>query len=510
MPTFPIQFSAVFLLLFLSNAALAKVVVVDADLGSGDDEQVQAALDDNPEGTTFLLKGTFWFDEPVWVEKSHTSILGDYIDENGDRRTDVGDTWNTMIDGPFPEAFPNNDTFILGGKNFTKLAQPLANVTIAGIDFKKSFAVRALNYVIPAGLPTCGPEEYPAGSDRIVIENNRASGQSFESFTLLGVSHSTVNNNLFLNESFFGDLGYVSDAITLSGVSQVEGCPPDHPYGKGNAIMDNSFPNDLHFATVWQEDVRITGNIIIMNHDGSSTPNSLAIILRGTNGGVVANNYIESTDSEIKFGIAVDSRVPYPGLPFDYTDHLDIRGNTVINVQISVLALGGLEQSSIRGNKFIGPGLFGIALLDNADGFWGPGQQNHPSSNFTVSNNQIDDQLVAGVLLNGNTSGVSVVNNTFGGPVPPFADILLAGGDILFGNETCPAHDNTVIATNFSTTVDDQYRYVAGCDGGPNEHLGVFNYLEMELSNLPPDIQSKFEQLRQFKIDSGLGHPQEN
>jgi len=198
--------------------------------------------------------------------------------------------------------------------------------------------------------------------------------------------------------------------------------------------------------------------------------------------------------------------VPNPLWPVDFTDHLDIRDNTVINVQIPVLILGGLEQSSIRNNVIVGPGLFGIALLDNADGLWGPGQQNHPSSNFAVANNQIDDQLVAGVLLNGDTSGVSVVNNTFGGPVPVMADVVLAGGDILFGYPTCPAHDNTVIATNFSATVVDQY--VVGCDGGPNEHLGLLNFLEKDPGDLPPDIQAKIEHLRQVKIDSGLGHPQ--
>jgi hypothetical protein len=507
MKIFPIQYSAAFLFFFLSNAAFANVVVVDAALGTGDDEQVQAALDSNPKGTTFLLKGTFWFYGPVWVEKSNTTILGDYIDENRDRRTDAGDTWNTVIDGPFPATFPDNDTFILGGRDFTALPEPLANVTIAGIDFRKYRAVWASNYVIPDGPPACGPEEYPAGSDRILIENNRASGESFESFILLGSNHSTVNNNLFVNESFLADLGFVSDAIAVSGVSQLEGCPPAFLYGKGNAITDNSFPNDLHFATVWQENVRITGNTIIMNHDGSITPNSLAIILRATNGGVVANNYIESTDPDIKFGIAIDSRVPYPGRPFDFTDHLDIRDNTIINVQIPILTLGGLEQSSIRGNTIIGPGVFGIALLDNANGFWGPGQQNHPSSNFTVSNNHIDDQFLAGVLLNGDTSGVSVVNNAFGGPAPLIGDIFLSGGDFLFGEPTCPAHDNEIIATNFATTVVDQY--VAGCEGGPNEHLGVFNYLKKDLGDLPTDIQAKLEQLRQLKIDSGLGHPQE-
>jgi hypothetical protein len=284
----------------------------------------------------------------------------------------------------------------------------------------------------------------------------------------------------------------------------VVGCPQIFPYGKGNAITNNTFLNDAHFATVWQENITITGNTIIMGNLGI-WPNSLAIILRGTKGGLVADNYIETILPTVGLGIAVDSRVPYPGRPFEYTERLHIRDNTIVNVGNPIITLGGLSASSISGNVIHGPGLFGIAVLDNADGLWGTGQQSYPSSNLTVMNNQIDDQIVASVLLNGETSGVSVVNNIFGSQEPLLADYLLSATDMLFGYPMCPAYDNTVIATNFSTTLIDQY---FECEGGPNDHLGVFNYLEKDWSDLPPEVQAKVEQLRQVKISSGLGRPQ--
>ena len=289
--------------------------------------------------------------------------------------------------------------------------------------------------MIPTGPPTCTPEEYPPGFDRILIENNRASGQSFISFTLNGVSHSSVNDNLFLNESFLGAAGSLNDGIIINGISIIGGCQFIIPYGKGNSINNNSFPNDLHFVTVSQEDIRITGNTMIMKNNGIA-PNSLAIALRGTNGGVVTNNYIESTVPAVGMGIYTDSRVPAPPWPFDYTNNLNIRDNTIVNVGIGIVAFGGLEKSSISGNTISGSGVFGIAVLDNADGLYGAGQQNNPSSNFTLSKNAINAQNVAGILLNGDTSGVSVVNNTFGDSDSVLVDIVLADTDLLYGIPT--------------------------------------------------------------------------
>ena len=96
--------SAVAFLFPAFAAAGPGVILIDAINGNTDVE-IQVALDANPEGTTFVLKGIFNFSNPVFLEKSNITIMGDYVDNNGNGKPDETDTWNTVIAGGSPFGF---------------------------------------------------------------------------------------------------------------------------------------------------------------------------------------------------------------------------------------------------------------------------------------------------------------------------------------------------------------------------------------------------------------------
>jgi len=448
--------SAVAFLFPAFAAAGPGVILIDAINGNTDVE-IQVALDANPEGTTFVLKGIFNFSNPVFLEKSNITIMGDYVDNNGNGKPDETDTWNTVIAGGSPFGF------MLSNRDWTP--SEISNVEIKNINFELRYAVSVFPDLEYSGCPT----EIPVSADHLSIENN-----FFETSTVLILNRT---NNVSIDNNLFIPVGRPRDghAIWLKGYAVDFDCanPVIVSEGHGNSITNNTVTNGNILTLAHQTDLKVVGNTLT----GSLDFFDFKIWTWDMDTFLVSNNFIQG--DSFTNGVLLNSRVNDPNFPDGENRKVTIRNNDFVDMLYGIWANGGLHDAKIKHNDMFQSGDFGpvggsgLVMTDNSlPGHWGP--QLGISSKVLIANNHFSDFSETGIGLNGETTGVRIVNNSFSNP-DAITDVFFAPFDIYFGTgpTMCPAHGNTVIATDFETRVLDLYSDVCGAQ--PNRLLGTLS-----------------------------------
>ena len=272
---------AVFLASYLlSVTAFADVVIIDAKDGNSEVE-VQQSLNANPSGTTFLLKGSFNFSAPVFVEKSDITILGDMVDD-GDGKPGPGDTWNTVISGPFFVAFE------FAPFNWGPGPYDVSNVTITGINFKLPLA--AGNGGIAPSPGNCEMAVNQYSLSRIQFENNFVQGGG------VNLLHNT--NGISIDNNHFAPLdgAQYANPVTIRGWTSFFDCL--YVIQKDNSITNNTFDRTTNIYSGINSGLRIIGNRMI----GLPYGDGDRITLFQHQDVVVSDNYFEgdSTNTYIK------------------------------------------------------------------------------------------------------------------------------------------------------------------------------------------------------------------
>lgn len=475
--------------LLMSSGAIADVVIINASNGNTEAE-VQQAVDLHPPGTTFLLTGTFNFSFPVFIEKSNITILGDMIDD-GNGSPGPEDTWNTVIEGQLA-------AFEFSPKGGAVWPYEVNDVTISGINFKLSFATGN-------GFATPAP-----GNCELATEQYRLSGVKFENnwvqggglFFLQNTNELSIDNNHFssLQDIFV-------NPVTLLGWTTFFDC--QYVTQHDHSITNNTFDSRSNIYSGIGSGLTIVGNRMIGLPAGSGD----RITLFQHQDVVVSDNYFEGDSTNTGILIFSNNLSPFPG---DFSKRVIIKDNILLDMGAGITVFGGLEDSKILRNQIIQSGAFspvgetGINIFDNASPWW-PSFTNH-SRNFDITNNHIADALVWGIGLNGDTSGVRMVNNSFDNPSPIWGDIALWFFDAIFGTgpAMCAAHGNKVITTNFSTEVLDGYQLVPPVGEcaklPPNKTVGTLNLLSNEI---PAQAQEHFDSLRERLFNGSIGRPQD-
>jgi len=439
--------------MLVSTTAGAAIVEIDAAYGNTDVD-VQAALDAHLPGTTFILKGTFNFFETVFIEKSGTSILGEWVDD-GDGIATPGDTWNTVIDGNSFVAFE-----ILPGVGSPK-AGKISDISISGIRFSNG-------RVFPNGFRVGNAiRGFAIGTDNSVgcedekhIFNVSVSQNYFEGsgvFFAGNVDHTTIE------KSFFGRLNGESyiNPITLFGSSSPECDVQLKKLAQGNSITDNIFDSRSNVYSGFNIGLRISGNRMF----GPTGSEPQKITLFEQQDALVSDNFIAGQFSGS--AIEIFSRNVESG-PGNFSSFLTIKNNELVNWVTGIFVYGPLRHSKVNGN-YIHRVLQGIVLVDNAS-------PKNPvlvgqSDDVEVKNNHFEEFLVTGILVNADTSGIRMVNNSFDG-ASIYGDVLLAPLDVIWWSPgMCPASGNTIIGNQLTTEVVTFG--VPVCEGDdPNRLLG--------------------------------------
>jgi hypothetical protein len=182
-----------------------------------------------------------------------------------------------------------------------------------------------------------------------------------------------------------------------------------------------------------------------------------------------------STDSGILFWTRNNS----PGGPATTSESVAILNNEFVDLVTGIYVAGGTEKTTIKDNSFIQSGALGQVaqlsiILTDVFQFSHGGIVTHPSSNISIKQNHMAGNAVTGVLINGDTSGIKLKNNSYNSPHAMFGDVVLADEDVLFGwgDILCPAHTNKVIADeDFPAVVLNGYS--SRCEGSsPNKVKG--------------------------------------
>lgn len=479
---------AVFLAPYLLSAmAFAGVVIIDANDGNSEVE-VQQSLNANPSGTTFLLKGAFNFSAPVFVEKSDITILGDMVDD-GNGKPGPEDTWNTVISGPFFVAFE------FAPFNWGPGPYDVSNVTIAGINFKLPIA--AGNAGISSSPGNCEVAINQYRLNRIQFENNFVQGGGI--FLRHNANGITIDSNRFAPL----DGAQYFDPVRMNGATPFFDC--FYVIQNNNSITNNTFDRTTNIYIGINSGLRIIGNRMI----GLPYGDGDRITLYQNQDVVVSDNYLEGDSTNTGILIFSNNLSPFPG---EFSKRVSIKDNILVDMRVGVYVFGGLEDSTIKRNqiiqsKTINPfGDFGIYLVDNSSPWWP--LLNNSSENFDITNNHIADSFIAGIVLNGETTGVRMVNNTFDNPPFALSDIALAPFDVFFGTgpAMCPAYGNKIITTNFSTRVLDGYQLGVCQELAPNEKVGTLNLLNKEI---PPQAQEHLNALLERLVNGDKGRPQD-
>jgi hypothetical protein len=226
-------------LLIAATPALAnkaEPVIIDAADG-GTEVEVQAALDANPENTSFLLLGNFAFSAAVHIEKSGTRIIGDWVDTNGDGKPDPGDDWNTVINAipnmyGFSEAFILMPTDELGSEGYDVEDVEVSGLHISGFNWTLS-----QHFFASWDQPGCRTEALPYRLSGMRAANNWIEGGGM--YINRRVEEATIDNNLF---TLFEGNEMFRHAVEMRGLEWSECGMPfslDDPGQEGLTITNN-------------------------------------------------------------------------------------------------------------------------------------------------------------------------------------------------------------------------------------------------------------------------------
>ena len=437
-------------LLIAATPALAESVIIDAADG-GTEVEVQAALDANPENTSFLLLGNFAFSAAVHIEKSGTRIIGDWVDTNGDGKPDPGDDWNTVINAipnmyGFSEAFILMPTDELGSEGYDVEDVEVSGLHISGFNWTVS-----QHFFASWDQPGCRTEELPYRLSGMRVANNWIEGGGM--YINRRVEEATIDNNLF---TLFEGNEMFRHAVEMRGLEWSECGMPfsvDDPGQEGLTITNNVFVDGRDISVGTQNDLRITRNTMTGTtpYGDPAGRSSYKIWISQASGAEISDNVFEGGPTD--HGINFWSRTNVPVGPDTTSDSVSILDNLFIDTNVGIGIGGGTHKTTIKGNTFTrsgtqGPvGLVSVAVLD-VYVFGHGGEVDNPSSNVSIAHNHIAGGGVAGVVLNGGTTGVDIKHNSYDNPYSLSGDVLLAPEDIVFGkgDTVCPAHGNKVVS----------------------------------------------------------------
>ena len=464
-------FTLLLLTLSAPVRATGQPVIIDAADGNTEVE-VQAALDAHPPGTTFLMRGTFYFSGHVHIEKSGTRILGAWEDTNHDGKPDEGDAWHTTI-----HALPNSinlaeafslmprDEVSSGGYQVKELE--ISGIHLAG--FNRPVVVFAGPSYDQDG---CRDTPLPYELDKVLLANNWVEGGAF--WIYRRTDRVTIHNNHF---TLFANQELEAHAIEMRGLS-VAGCDMefelDLVFQDRLTITDNVFTGARDISVGFQRDLRIEGNVFSGNQPGDLATNRLWISQASK--ALVKNNRFHGED--LNGAVWFWTRSNWSGVPGITSDEFHFIDNHFIDSPYGITILGGTDNTAIKGNRFEQSGDFGpfsITPIRVSDIVIIGGElMTRPSHKLEITNNHIADAIITGVLLNGQTSGVTIENNQFDNPLAEFGDVALADEDVLFGygDALCPAFGNQVLASKSQPAVVIN-GYSERCEAGqPNTLKG--------------------------------------
>lgn len=419
-------------------------VVIDAAFGNTDVE-VQAALDANPEGTTFVLTGAFVFSDHVHVEKSGTRILGDWEDSNANGKPDEADAWITTITA-IPNAFGLSEAFLLVPTDEVAAADyDVRDIEISGIHFFGiNFPVAALPFSHPDQIG-CRIEPLPYHLENVRLQGNWLEGGGF--WIYRDTSRVHIDNNLF---TLFQGNELFRHAIEMRGLSYV-GCDEDirlaAPGQRHTTISNNIFRSARDISVGTQFNLLVSGNVMT----GTRWVGDYKVWISQASGALIRDNLFQGGPAD--FGVNFWTRSNWPDAPDTTSDAVSIIDNQFIDTAIGVGVFGGTEKTTIEGNTFSQSGAFGpagfvpIGVTDVFRFAWG-GIVAETSRNVVIKHNDIGGAGLVGVLVNGGTTGVAIKNNAYDNPYAQLGDVYLAGEDVLngFGDLLCPANGNKVIS----------------------------------------------------------------
>ena len=316
-------------------------------------------------------------------------------------------------------------------------------------------------------------------------------------------------NKLTIHNNHFSPLEGViyANPVSLRGWTNFFDCL--YVTQQNNSVTNNTFDSTFNIYSGINSGLRIVGNRMIGLPPGDGD----RITLFQHQDVVVSDNYIEGDSTNTGILIFSNNLSQSPG---KFSKRVVIRDNILVDMGDGITVFGGLEDSKIQRNQMIQSGAFspvgetGINIFDNASPWW-PSFTNH-SKNFDITNNHIADAVVWGIGLNGDTTGIRMVNNSFDNPSPIWGDIALWPFDVIFGTgpAMCSAHGNKVVTTDFSTQVLDGYQLVPPVGEcaklSPNKTVGTLNLLSKEI---PAQAQEHFDSLRERLVNGNVGRPQD-
>jgi len=465
--------SFLFLMLFLSGTALSKskagTVIIDAADGNTQAD-VQAVIDAYPTDTRFLLRGTFAFSGHVHLEKSGTHILGEWVDTNGNGQPDEGDDWPTTINA-LPNVIGKAEAFsLMPADEVSSMGYDVSDIEISGIHlagFNRPIVVFNRPSYDQVG---CRDTPLPYALSDVYLANNWVEGGSI--WIYRKSEQITIHNNLF---TIFENSELELHAIQMRGVTD-SGC--DLPFSRdvsfqdGLSITDNVFTGARDISVGFQRDLRIEGNVFSGNQPSGNPTNRLWI--SQASGALVKDNVFMG--EAVNSGVFFWTRSNLSGVPGITSTAVLFIDNTFVDNERGIYILGGTDGTTIKDNAFYRSGAFGpaggIPILASDVAFIGDELVTRPSKNLSIKHNHISGAAITGVLLNGETTGVKVDNNTFDNPYAPFGDVALADQDVLYGwgDALCPAHGNKVISDLPNTAVVFN-GYSDRCEGRNNNKV---------------------------------------
>jgi hypothetical protein len=433
---------------------------------------VQAALDAYPKNTTFQLIGTFVFADNVHIEKSGTQILGDWIDTNANGQPDEDDIWNTVITAT-PNIFGASEGFqLIPSDEVNSSGYDVSGIEISGIHFSGiNLPVAVLPFPHP-GQGACRSEPLPYHLSDLLLQNNWFEGGSL--YIYRSVDHATIDNNLI---TLFGGRELYTHGIEMRGATAAEcGMPPGLEVRSQNelSITNNTFTGGRDISVGFQNNLEVSGNVMT----GYLPYPSFKLWLSQASSAKIANNIFEA--GATNSGVLFWSKSFWPGPEDLYSDKVEFIGNEFIDTASGIRILGGTDNTSIRNNRFYRTGEFGptgfspLELSDVASQLANDEIVARSSENVTITDNDIAGGGLAGIVVNGETSGLEIANNVFDNPSAEFGDVLLAPEDVVFGwgDLLCPAQDNKVSAIKSEPTVVSD-GYSPRCEGSrPNNLSG--------------------------------------
>ena len=266
--------------------------------------------------------------------------------------------------------------------------------------------------------------------------------------------------------------------------------------GTGSAssivVANNWFDNDDRSAQVFGAANQVTfQNNLVTNGTTGQIDFLMEGQIEGCNGGAGFVSPIGVPENSAIVGNSISGGQETFPILVTNSDKITVAKNILSGfVQFAMILLSEDSNSQVSNNQING-GFFTIFATDFQAAV--PGFPPN-SSHVQISNNRIGNNtsnVLLGVVIDTDTTGYSVVNNVFSNDF--IADILLCGtADAECDGGPTPSFDNTVVTTNFGTTVIN--------DGSNNQLLGTQKLLNN--TQVPPGVTSKL-------IGRAAGRPQQ-